>query len=436
MEQQARFVEDTPPQQVIGATLEKLRSGATPGELLAASAVAVSRSTELPSEHHGGPIHPVAGIHAIFNAASWLEGDWALLPLVHNVALANKHIHSPDMGPAIMPALDQHLSGESTETLERNLIDGLRWHNAIVAEKSLIELLKTHSPQQILALVLDTAIRRNGLDDHYFLYPVFAVRALECIGAEWAEVVLRPVVRYLASNMQTLGVGDYQFTPRFEVAVQAFRNFDDFDALLEAHQLDPESIPIETDDTETQAVGRLGERIGATDKLAKIPAMIVEALAGGLSLKGTAEALSYGAALLHLRTDYGNPFDVHYHTGVNTRRYLIGLDEINVRHKILALLGWCTGREIRLCESRLVWALPDESPEAQTLADQDSLLEAVSSSISGRPEPDLDEVDGHVEQLYCGPAVQRTMGLARAYAERGHSPRGVLPTYGRAGVPG
>ena len=119
MEKVVRFVEDTPPQAVVAATVDRLKAGDSPRGLLAAAALAVSRSTELPIEHHGGPIHPVSGIHAIFQSSTWLDGDWSLMPIVQSVALANKHIHSPYMGPAIMAALPSDTSDLSTIAREQ-----------------------------------------------------------------------------------------------------------------------------------------------------------------------------------------------------------------------------------------------------------------------------------------------------------------------------
>ena len=53
MESRVRFVEDTPPAEIIERTLSMLRGGEAPEQLLAAAALAVSRSTEIPSNHHG-----------------------------------------------------------------------------------------------------------------------------------------------------------------------------------------------------------------------------------------------------------------------------------------------------------------------------------------------------------------------------------------------
>ncbi len=54
-ERLVRFVEDTPPAEIVAATVRELKSGAAPREMLMAAGLAVSPSTELPNLHHGGP---------------------------------------------------------------------------------------------------------------------------------------------------------------------------------------------------------------------------------------------------------------------------------------------------------------------------------------------------------------------------------------------
>ena len=121
-----RLVEETAPEDMIGAAIEQLRQGANPTDLLTAAGLAVSCSSELPPGHHGGPVHPVSGLFAAGSLASRLKGDQALLPTVQSVALANKHIHTPYMGPSAMPSLDiSSLEGESKETLLRGFADAL-----------------------------------------------------------------------------------------------------------------------------------------------------------------------------------------------------------------------------------------------------------------------------------------------------------------------
>ena len=53
-----------------------------------------------------------------------------------------------------------------------------------------------------MEVLMAVALPRNALDDHYFLYPIFAFRGLDEIGWEHAAVLLRPPVRYLARHPQ------------------------------------------------------------------------------------------------------------------------------------------------------------------------------------------------------------------------------------------
>src|SRR5437879_8893959 len=91
--------------------------------------------------------------------------------------------------------------------------------------------------------------------------------------------------------------------------------------------------------------------------------MPARALADGLSLQGTGEALSIGAAGLFMRLLTGNPMDVHLHTGANLRRYLLKLEGVSLRNKLLALLTWHTGPEVRSRQNRME-PPPQPSPEA------------------------------------------------------------------------
>src|SRR5215470_5247989 len=94
-----QFIEDTPPSEILQRTLDKLRSGVPTQALLAASVLAVTRSTDMPPGHHGGPLHPLAGVYAVSRLVERLEGEQRFVPVLQHVALANKHIHHPGMGP-------------------------------------------------------------------------------------------------------------------------------------------------------------------------------------------------------------------------------------------------------------------------------------------------------------------------------------------------
>src|ERR1700724_1823474 len=94
-----QFIEDTPPAEILDRTLEKLRAGVSPQTMLTASALAVTRSTEMPPGHHGGPLHPLAALYAVTKRVERLEGEERFVPVLQHVALTNKHINHPAMGP-------------------------------------------------------------------------------------------------------------------------------------------------------------------------------------------------------------------------------------------------------------------------------------------------------------------------------------------------
>ena len=427
MEAAVRFVEATPPAHIVEETIARLDAGGAATELLAASALAVSRSTELPADHHGGPVHPVSGVHAVHHTGAWLRGDWSKMPIVHSVALANRHVNSPEMGPMIMASLSPDSPEGSRQEQLESFRHAIRTFEPMLAQRIFLGLYETHAPGEIFDAMLPTALRRNGIDDHYFLYTVHAMRALECIGWQWAPVVLRPVIRYLSTNMRVVADRESGFTRDYISSnLAAYESFWRLEALVDERRLVERVVRLDSGEDEDEAVGALGERIGAGPPFAEIPEMVSEALAGGLSLAGTAEAMSYGAALLHLRTDYGNPFDVHLHTGINTRRYVLGVPEVSLRNKVLGLLCWAYGPEIRLCEHRVrwLWRFDDHAAKGRT---QDSLLDAIGRSITQRSPPDR---SASVEQLYCGEEVKQTLALAQAYADAGYEPDALFQRLG------
>jgi len=94
-----QFIEETPPSKIMDLTLAKLRAGTPILTMMTASALAVTRSADLPPGHHGGPLHPLAGMYAILNLVDRLEGEDRFVPVLQHVALANKHINDPATGP-------------------------------------------------------------------------------------------------------------------------------------------------------------------------------------------------------------------------------------------------------------------------------------------------------------------------------------------------
>lgn len=106
VEEMVRFIEETDPNDIVAATYQKLKTGTSCEALLRAGALAVVRSTELPPQHHGGPVHPICAIHACQKVSERLKGEQGFLPVIQHTVPCNNHCHSPQMGPYLMPAIE------------------------------------------------------------------------------------------------------------------------------------------------------------------------------------------------------------------------------------------------------------------------------------------------------------------------------------------
>ena len=418
------FVEETEPEDIVNATYGKLSEGGSPRALLLAAALAVSRSTELPPLHHGGPIHPVSGLHAVERLAERISGTGAFLPVIQSVALANKHIHSPDMGSTAMARVQSSdLEQLSKEDLISGFSTALKKRIAPAAERNLVALLKVAGPGEIMEALLQVAVPRNALDDHYLLYAVYAFRALDAVGWEHAEVILRPPVRFLCRHPM-LEYGEGERGRIIAEGISLYRNFSSLEDLISDGSLENEDRLVETSSEETEAIRALADRVSSIDSICDTPALVADELGRGLSLMGALEGLSVGGAQRFLRSQTGNPFDVHMHTGINARRYLLSLSGLSRRTRLLALLSWGQGYEIRHLDRTLAWTLDSASNDTVSSADddQDQLLNAISGGLDEQPSFDLSTLTGSIAELVAPTSVLKSAALAQRYVERGHDP--------------
>jgi len=396
-----QFIEDTDPSEIVNSTLAKLRAGVSTQTMLTASVLAVTRSSDLPPGHHGGPLHPLAGLHAVSHLVERLEGEQRFVPVLQHVALANKHIHHPGMGPYSLMEFEPVDEG-GVEATKSAFLDAVNRGEYNKADHYFLWLWEHVPPIEAFDLLMTVAIPKNVLDDHYFIFPAFTWRALESIGYEYLPILMRPAVRYVTRYPIAPGV------PEME-------------ALIEEHQLLTRVTRQQSGEDETAVIGRVGEAIGRCDVYADIPVLLATALADGLSLEGAGEALSIGAAGLFLRSLTGNPMDVHLHTSANLRRYLIGLDGLSLHNKLLVLLLWHTGPEIRSTQRRMQPA-PQPDPDAVAALPyrtQDELLEALTESIYQQPPTDWAMV-ANLGQLRAAPEVKETVNLAQQYVQCGY----------------
>ena len=294
--------------EIIDHTLAKLRAGVPIRTLLTASALAVTRSSDLPPGHHGGPLHPLVGLHAVYHITERLSGEDRFLSVLQHVALSNKHIHHAGMGPYMLPEF-KPIDAGGVEATKPAFLAAVNHGVSNVADHHFLWLWQHVPPVEALDLLLSVAIPKNLLDDHYFIFPALTWRALEWIGLDYVPVLMRPAVRYVT---------------RFPTPPA----IPEIDAVLEECQLLTRPLRQQSGADETLAIGSLGEAISRCDTYAEIPGRLGRALADGLSLEGAGEALSIGAAGLFLRSLTGNPMDVHMHTGVNLRRYLVRMDAV------------------------------------------------------------------------------------------------------------
>lgn len=432
VEDMVRFVEETDPETIVESTYRKLKTGTTSEALVTASALAVVRSTEIPPQHHGGPLHPVCAVYAVSKVAERLQGKLGYLPIIQHTALCNNHVHSPQMGPYLMAEIEPmegapgdvgsfHITDEilsdgmsaqarkatrGIDATKGALHRSLRAMQAPAAEHYFLWLLEHLSPSECLEQLLPLAIARNGMDDHNFIYPVYTARALDCLGWQWASVLFRPALRYQARRASRLIRNNY--------------NYADVEALLDEYRLLEREIPLMSHSGELPRIGQLGLQMGRAKNYLDNIEPLAEALASGLSLQGAGEALSIGAAAAYLSTSYGNPMDSHLHTGTSNRRYLLNQQGVSLKNKLLGLLTGFTGPEVLLAERLLNWGdiLDDNITSMLPELGQEQLLDAIIDSIEGQPWLDWRKIG--VAQTVAPDSVRDTVALARQYADRGY----------------
>jgi len=414
-----QFIEDTPPDEILDRALEKLRAGVSTQTMLTASALAVTRSTDMPAGHHGGPLHPLAGLYAVSKLVDRLEGEDAFVPVLQHVALTNKHIHHPAMGPYGLLDFEPEDAG-GIEANKKAFLAAVGRGEYNKADHVFLWLWD-HAPRiEAFDLLLSVAIPKNFNDDHYFMFPGTVWRAFETgvIDETYLPVVMRQVVRFVTRSP----VAPNNPMPSPLPAIEA---------LIEEHQLTKRILRQRTGEDETAAIGELGDAIGQIDVFADIPVLIAKALAAGLSLEGAGEALSIGAAGLFIRSHCGNPMDVHLHTSINLRRYLLALDGISLKNKLMLLLTWQSGPEIRSTAMRMgpapqpeiaaVPAAPSRTPE--------ELLEAIKQNIYNQPPVDWSTVS-NLGQMRAVPEVEEVANLAQQYVRCRYDPQALIACLG------
>ena len=146
-----QFIEETPPSEIVDRTLEKLRAGVPARTMLTASAMAVARSSDLPPGHHGGPLHPLAGLYAVSKLVARLEGEQSFVPVLQHVALSNKHIHHPAMGPYSLLEFEP-LDAGGVEATKEAFLAAVKRGETNKADHCFLWLWKNMAPVEALDL--------------------------------------------------------------------------------------------------------------------------------------------------------------------------------------------------------------------------------------------------------------------------------------------
>jgi hypothetical protein len=251
---------------------------------------------------------------------------------------------------------------------------------------------------------------------HYFNFPIYSFMTLDAIGWEFAPVLLRVCVRYLANEIVPPKGPDVEalrlqgdLRPPRSLYGRSSTDWDELTAMVDNNDdLDLATISHSALPNEERTVAALGDAIGHVDRFVQIPPMIVSAVANGLSLAGAGEALAIGSSELVLRSPVGSPnAHVHFSTGAAARRYLLRLDGVDARQKLLSLLTFVTGPEVlgvdlkegddALSPSLFVPSKEELEEMKATTSPADALLR-IEALVAGRRDRGLAAVKPHLEQ--------------------------------------
>jgi hypothetical protein len=422
-----KLVDSTPARKVARESAQMLhREALNTTEAITGAVLAANLSSELVADHHGGPVHPTSGGWAMVAACGLLHTHaargWSEMAAVQSVAIACRHIDiSRKLGGKVcMPELESGPVG-SADPVE-NLAASILAQHPNRAEVDLQNALKQGAtPGRLLGAMLEQGVPRNSTDDHYFLYPLFASMTLSAIGWEYAEVVLRPVVRFLATHPPWMaaspsampdfkgngspGLGEWRWVQEISesqglaASPPARGGRDEVDWAQKAQDFADEWTGVESLGAAPFHMGDAGS--GRNQALFRtviepLAASMSATAASRMSLHTAMAALSMCAARLYLRSDIGNPMDVHMLTGVGARRHMLSMKDVPLRLQTLGLLMWGAGFEIRYHDrdgygveaiERSGRALKRSGRFAEGVRAQE-LLDAISAAMVSERDPE------------------------------------------------
>ena len=259
------------------------------------------------------------------------------------------------------------------------------------------------------------------------MYTVFSFRAAEVIGWQYAEALLRPPVRFLCRHPKLEHAGGER-GEIIEDGIALYKRFADFEKLIVDRGLDAADISVQSSESETQEIAKLASEVESIASIADIAESVVDKLVGGLSMLGTLEGLSLGGARRYLRSNTGNPFDVHLHTGINARRYLLSLEGLSQRTRLLTLLSWGQGYEIRHLDRTLNWDLviSPSSADFPEEGSQETIIDSIAENLESQSGFDLTTLEGSIAELRAPESVLHVTAMAESYLADGYDPQALF----------
>ena len=123
------------------------------------------------------------------------------MPVLQHVALSNKHINHPAMGPYQLLEYEPHDVGgfEAAKAAWLMAVGRGEWN---LADHLFLSLWQTAPAIQVFDLLMSVAIPKNWNDDHYFMFPGAMWRAFETgvLDKAYLPLLMRPVVRYVTRS--------------------------------------------------------------------------------------------------------------------------------------------------------------------------------------------------------------------------------------------
>jgi len=391
------LIEDTIQVNMVEQAGAKMLAGVSPETLLLAAALAVTRSSDLPPHHHGGPVHVVSTVHAISGMCDRLGGTYAGICALQFVSLANRHIHNhrQAVGPYALPEFVPRGRGEDAEANVAAMEIAVKEGNSAACDHYFQFFLDRLGIHGALDLLLKISVPKISLDDHHLLLPIQTWRALDRVGTEYADTLIRPAVRFATRRPAPPAVTEVE-------------------ELIADHGLDRNPPATNTCNDETSAVGTLASRIANLDNFNRVPGMLAGALRDGLSLRGAAEALSVASSLIFLRWRTSRASDVHHNIAANAQRHLAGLESIDPGTRLRALLHWSSGPDVKMALSQLeelnVLAARLAKPDAAGQQDLLGRIQGIFVELQQSSGPSVDNSRFD--------AIDRLVGFALQYADR------------------